>query len=72
VHTGQVEQIVFLGAHTHVRVRVGECLFIAEVSNVHGAVPEWVREGEKVCMRISTNAIQVLERGRKAPRSAVE
>jgi spermidine/putrescine transport system ATP-binding protein len=72
VHTGQVEQIVFLGAHTHLRVRVGECLFIAEVSNVHGALPEWVREGEKVCMRISTNAIQVLERGRKAPRSAVE
>jgi spermidine/putrescine transport system ATP-binding protein len=72
VHPAQVEQIVFLGAHTHVRVRVGECLFIAEISNVHGALPEWVREGEKVCMRVSPSAIQVLERGRKAPRSAVE
>jgi spermidine/putrescine transport system ATP-binding protein len=72
VFAAQVEQIVFLGAHTQVRVRAGECLFVAEISNVHGALPEWVREGEKVCMRISTGAIQVLERGRKAPRSAVE
>lgn len=69
VYAGTVAQLVFLGAQTHVRVELGNCLVVAEVANVHGAVPEWLHEGRPVCVRISTNAAQLIRRG--APAAAV-
>jgi spermidine/putrescine transport system ATP-binding protein len=72
VHPALVEQIVFLGAHTQLLVRVGDCILISQISNVQGELPDWVREGEKVSMRISPNAVQLLPPGPKPPESAVE
>ncbi len=62
VYTGTVAHLVFLGAQTHVRVQLGNCLVVAEVANVHGEAPPWLREGQKVCVRISTSAPQLLPR----------
>jgi spermidine/putrescine transport system ATP-binding protein len=62
VFAGTVEHVVFLGAQTHVGVQIGGVLLIAEVPNVHGELPEWLREGRKVCIRISAKAIRLLPR----------
>jgi spermidine/putrescine transport system ATP-binding protein len=67
IHPALVEQIVFLGAHTQVLVRVGDCVVISQISNVQGELPDWVHEGEKVCMRISPKAVQILPPGPKPP-----
>ncbi len=67
VYTGSVAHLVFLGAQTHVRVQLGNCLVVAEVANVHGAAPEWLREGRQVCVRISTSAAQLLRNDASAP-----
>jgi ABC-type Fe3+/spermidine/putrescine transport system ATPase subunit len=69
VHPALVEQIAFLGAHTQVLVRVGDCILISQISNVQGELPDWVREGEKVSMRISVKAVQLLPPGPKPPES---
>ncbi|HSS67064.1 MAG TPA: ABC transporter ATP-binding protein [Nocardioidaceae bacterium] len=62
VFGGTVEHVVFLGAQTHVGVQVGVALLVAEVPNVHGELPDWLREGRQVSARISVKAIQLLPR----------
>jgi hypothetical protein len=52
-----------------VLVRVGDCIMISQISNVQGELPDWVREGEKVSMRISARAIQLLPPGPKPAES---
>jgi spermidine/putrescine transport system ATP-binding protein len=61
VFSGRVETLVFRGSHTHVAFRVGGNELIAEVANVHGALPEWLHEGQDVCARVSHRAVQVLK-----------
>ncbi len=60
VYSARVEHLVFMGAHTHVNVRVGSCLVIAELPNVHGELQEWLHEGRDVTVRISTSAVRLL------------
>jgi spermidine/putrescine transport system ATP-binding protein len=60
VYSGRVEQVVFRGGHTLVAVRVGDCTLMAEVANVHGALPDWLLEGREVCTRVSHRAAQLL------------
>jgi spermidine/putrescine transport system ATP-binding protein len=67
VFPGTVEQLVFLGAQTHVGVQVGQCLIVAEVPNVHGALPDWLHEKKSVCVRISTAAVRLLPLGEAPP-----
>jgi hypothetical protein len=33
---------------------------MAEVANVHGALPDWLLEGREVCARVSHRAAQLL------------
>jgi spermidine/putrescine transport system ATP-binding protein len=67
VFPGVVEQLVFLGAQTHVGVQIGQCLITAEVPNVHGALPEWLHEKKNVCVRISSAAVRLLPQGEAPP-----
>jgi spermidine/putrescine transport system ATP-binding protein len=60
VFPGRVESLVFLGSHTHVFVRIGDQTLMAQVANVQGALPEWLREEREVCARMSHRAVQVL------------
>jgi spermidine/putrescine transport system ATP-binding protein len=60
VFAGRVETLVFRGSHTHVTVRVGGELLVAEVANVHGTLPDWLHEGRDVCAKVSHRAVQVL------------
>jgi spermidine/putrescine transport system ATP-binding protein len=62
VLAGTVEQLVFLGAQTHVGVQIGGALLVAQVPNVHGELPDWLHEGRNVCVRISMQAIRLLPR----------
>ena len=62
VFPGVVEQLVFLGAQTHVGVQMAAALVVAEISNVHGELPDWLHEQRKVCVRISTAAVRLLPR----------
>jgi ABC-type Fe3+/spermidine/putrescine transport system ATPase subunit len=64
---GTVEQLVFLGAQTHVGVRIGANLVTAEVANVHGALPEWLHEQKRVCVRVSPAAVRLLPLGEAPP-----
>ncbi|MGH3509821.1 MAG: ABC transporter ATP-binding protein [Nocardioidaceae bacterium] len=57
---GSVESLAFLGSHSHVTLRVGTLALVAEVANVHGEVPDWLREGSLVCARVSPAAVQLL------------
>ncbi|MFT4009852.1 MAG: ABC transporter ATP-binding protein [Nocardioidaceae bacterium] len=60
VFPSTIEHLVFRGGHTHVVTRAGDCLLTAEVANVHGALPDWLAEGQQVCTRISHKAAQLL------------
>ncbi len=62
-----VEHLVFMGAHTHVDVRIGSTSLTAEVPNVHGALPDWLHEGRAVTVRLSTSAVRVLPSGDTPP-----
>ena len=66
VFAGTVEQLVFLGAQTQVGVQLGDCLVVAEVPNVHGELPDWLRETSAVCVRISSGAVRLLPRSQPA------
>jgi spermidine/putrescine transport system ATP-binding protein len=60
---GPVERLAFRGAQTQVTVSVGGLHLLADVPNVHGEVPEWLREGRDVRIRISPAAVRVLPDG---------
>jgi spermidine/putrescine transport system ATP-binding protein len=57
---GRVEQTIFRGPQTQVRVRLGGCTLVADVANAHGEVPDWLHEGRQVCACIAPDAIRVL------------
>jgi spermidine/putrescine transport system ATP-binding protein len=58
--SGQVEHLVFRGAHTQVDVRVANLTFACDVANVHGEVPDWLHVGRQVGVRISRQAGRLL------------
>lgn len=66
VLAGTVDQLVFLGAQTQVSVQLGGCLMVAEIPNVHGALPDWLHEKRSLCVRISPGAVRLLPLGRPA------
>jgi spermidine/putrescine transport system ATP-binding protein len=57
---GHVERLAFRGAQTQVTVSVCGLGLLADVPNVHGEVPEWLREGRDVRVRLSPSAVRVL------------
>jgi spermidine/putrescine transport system ATP-binding protein len=60
VYTGRLSSVAFLGAQTQVRMDLGDCQLVAEVANVHGEAPAWLHEGRSACMRVATQAVQLL------------
>jgi spermidine/putrescine transport system ATP-binding protein len=63
VLSGRVESLVFRGAQTQVTVRVADRSVVSDVANVHGAVPDWLREGRQVGVRFSPRAARLLPHG---------
>jgi spermidine/putrescine transport system ATP-binding protein len=61
--TAQVQRLAFRGAQTQVAVSVCGLQLLADVPNVHGEVPEWLREGRNVRVRLSPSAVRVLPEG---------
>ncbi len=58
--TGRVTTLTFRGAHTAVLVDAAGLTLEAEVANVHGEPPAWLRVGATVSLRISPSALRLL------------
>jgi spermidine/putrescine transport system ATP-binding protein len=58
-----VERLTFRGAQTQVTLLLGGLTMTADVPNVHGEMPGWLREGREVVVRISPGAARLLPRG---------
>ncbi|MGH3471794.1 MAG: ABC transporter ATP-binding protein [Nocardioidaceae bacterium] len=61
-YQGVVSRLVFLGSQTQVVLQVGDCAIVAELPNIHGEPPSWLCEAHPLCIRISTDAAQLLRR----------
>jgi spermidine/putrescine transport system ATP-binding protein len=57
---GRVGTMTFRGAHTNVLLQCAELLIEAEVANVGGEPPSWLREGADVAVQVSPRALLLL------------
>ena len=57
---GRIEHATFRGAQTQVILGLPGCTLVADVANLHGEVPDWLREGRQVWACIAPDAIRVL------------
>jgi ABC-type Fe3+/spermidine/putrescine transport system ATPase subunit len=60
VLTARVTTLTFRGAHTQVRLDCTGMEIDAEVANLAGEPPPWLREDADVSVQISPNALRVL------------
>ncbi len=57
---GRIDHATFRGAQTQVHLSMAGFRLVADVANVHGEPPPWLREGGQVWACISPNAVRVL------------